>query len=1253
VKLGTDAFRNLPFAGALVLMVTLAALGAVYWNNVQEQERYLSSRNFRLLSVLANQTQNLLQTRARILMDRVRADSGNGGADRASHRVAFSGDGPWLRVAWHSDQGAGERPVIERRLEAKDVLDEIFGPKLRQGAFDTLALATRDGQVVFAMGRRSTELHVTTLAALTSQTSGTAANMPLVTDTIAEHRVAIAGVAYRMFVQPCCRGDARTTADATTGLVVVGLADADAMRSDALAISPVLVLGGIVLVLAAIVSWAFLKVALVHAQERVTPLDALQLGASSVFGLGLATVLLFTIGAYARLTADVDDQLRTLADRLHDGIAMEMSAAYEQARAMERRLLGSACAAEVMARDRVPRPPSEDPGCVRRLADEYGALDRPYPEFTALALIDRAGLQRVKVSRARGASRRIPVGDRGYFREALAQAVWKVRQCPGGCVLESHWSWTTGKPQVVLSIATDHAALPVAALSIPMRSVIRPVLPSGFEFAVVDASGLVQFHSDTQRNVHENLFLETDQNPRLRSLIAAHGAGIANTSYWGRPYRAYVRPADMPGWSIVTLFDKQPKRGLVLEWAAVSLMLLSAFVILWIVVMLGILRRGAAWVWPDPLRRTRYRLLGFVFFGLIAAFAVVAALRGPTATLYAGAALPCLGWALAIAVLAARPPGVQRVEGWWELHRDYRLMGALFLVLSAIVPAAAAVVFSHDLHIESFVKHRHLSLIRAVEARDAWRLDDARHPLRGIGVYDGVFYGTTISRHRRTEAGVQVRGVEHQHDVVHSLVEEYLPYYTSSSIEMRELLHDAAEDGSWTSERGADGRLRVRAASRDPAVEYRVTSAVPSLTSFPAFTGDGQLVVVSLIALLLLPALAGCASWIVNYLLRHVFLSDVVEPMWATGRLVGSVGQHLAWLCDCPDTVAKQLKGATLLRLTPVIHSADPVTAWRQARVTIAEAGPGRAIVIADLDDSLDDSEAMSRRLALVEELVGDPRHTVVLLSRHPLGALADSARDLASGTSTERWERLMDRFIPIDRREQPETVRGGFAVTLEPPLASGWRRLLRRVLPGSWLRQRALGWRHALLLEEGRPHRALRRICADLFESESFQSGSLTREQILDEIEERAWPFYQGEWQSCTPEERVVLEHVARHGLANVASRRIVRQLLVKGLLRKDPELRPMNQTFRRFVLAPERRHEVAALEDQCAPSLWDRLRIPLGVGALAGVVFLVTTQREMFDATVTVAAGVTTAVPTLLRLTTVLTQLGARNATVPRANV
>ena len=193
-----------------------------------------------------------------------------------------------------------------------------------------------------------------------------------------------------------------------------------------------------------------------------------------------------------------------------------------------------------------------------------------------------------------------------------------------------------------------------------MRSVIDPVLPPGFEFAIVDQDGEVQFHSDTQRNVHENLLLETDRNARLQSLILAHGEGSLNTSYWGRPYRAHVRPTVIPGWSIVALHDKQQTRPLVLEWTAAALSMQALYT-------LGLDRGDAhghvarpSWLWPDPLRRPWYGSIAMVCVTALLFWAVVAARYDVTTSALVGVTVPVVVWVVTYLLLATRPPGHAR-----------------------------------------------------------------------------------------------------------------------------------------------------------------------------------------------------------------------------------------------------------------------------------------------------------------------------------------------------------------------------------------------------------------------------------------------------------------------------------------------------------------------------------------------------------------------------------------------------------------
>jgi len=1308
MNLSPDALKRWPVVGGVLTLLLLAALAVAYWENYQDRHRYLQSRNFRLLSVLASQAGNLLDTRARIvrdalaiepkgeqkdepkaaaawvtkavkdLNDPVLANAGIEGPDvptdtlrkaLAEYSASIAGEGATLRLRLQppGSSQVPTQPTVTVRMSTRAALGDIFRKNLAQGAFDTLALTTPDGYVVYADGRRADELSAMSLGTLLPAPADPKAPRDFrpLAQTIALQPVQIAGVDYRMFVQHCCRVEHQNIAGVPLAidLALVGFTQTDALSAASLAISPVLVLGGIAFVLAALVGWSFLKMALVGPQQRVTKLDVLMLAASSVFGLALGTVLLLTIAAYARLSTDVDHQLRQLATRLNQSLTSEIEDAYSQTTAMAEHLR------VVCANASDSETEKECSAAITELERDVPDQGNPYPGYVSFTLADDEGYQRVKVGGSARTARRIVVADRAYFRQVNDGNAWPLTQCPLGCVLESHWSWITGNPQVALSMPTRIPGLPVAVLAFPMRPLLQPALPAGFEFAVIDAAGQVQFHSDKQRNVHENLLVETDQNARLQSIINAHRAGTLNTSYWGRPYRAYVTPAVVPGWSVITLHDKQHTRSLVLEWTSVSLLLQGAFMALWMIGVAVALKMGTSWLWPDPLRGPWYLVLSVLYAGGLALWALVAFRYGLVTAAIVGIPLPVILWLVTYAVLYRRLPEGKLPEGerpktWSQLCRDYRHAGALLLMTTAVVPAASFFALSYDLHVEGYLKNRQIALARAVDMAAPCKAGWTGEQLfEKRARYDQVFYGSSVTcvegegqpgaAVAEQSGGTSTPAGEADSEPwgIHSLLEDYLPYYTSASVETRELLHGHANDYTWVSTRDDDGEMVVRVAALAPGYRMVVQSPVPPPFGLRSQSEGSRIVWTTLLSLaLLVVGIVFCVRWILSYLLRHVLLADIVEPARPQRPVEPSVGQHMLVVCDDPAAYAEVLKkdtGVTVFQLTPILNDDNPGAAWREARVALGSAGTMIPLAIPDLSDRMDNLPLIFKKLSLVDQLMGDLEQTVVLLSKYPAHVLSTAARDAARGKAdAERWPKLIGRLTEIDIRTSPQSARessGTKAVSWRERLAQLW---------AAWTTPQAQRWQTDLTSAEAGRSKKLRRICDELEKTSAFQSGELTCEQILEELAERAAPYYQRLWQACDTDERVVLEHVARHGLASAASRRVVRRLLGKGLLRKDPDLRLMNQSFKRFVLTTECRREVAALEQMAEPSVWDRLRLPLGLTSLATLLFLVITQREAFDATVAMAAGVTTAVPTLVRLTNFLTEMGARGNTHPTAN-
>ena len=221
----------------------------------------------------------------------------------------------------------------------------------------------------------------------------------------------------------------------------------------------------------------------------------------------------------------------------------------------------------------------------------------------------------------------------------------------------------------------------------------------------------------------------------------------------------------------------------------------------------------------------------------------------------------------------------------------------------------------------------------------------------------------------------------------------------------------------------------------------------------------------------------------------------------------------------------------------------------------------------------------MENKLSLLEELAADQSRTVIVVSGVSVRTLTDSMRHSArviaatrdkrtndrrpaapdpTDSPVDRWRRLIKSFVVVERWEEPETSvavpkvneagTAGVALASLPALTRG----------AAWSRRFAVLGRDpalALLDAEGdkRAHPYVRRVCEDLRASKAVQDGRLTRQQVFDEIVERTKQFYRARWDSCSEDEKVVLGHIAQHGLANASVRAIVRRLLGRGLLCKD----------------------------------------------------------------------------------------------------
>lgn len=1312
----TSRWKQLPIAASLLGLAVVSIIAGIYLLSYRQRESYLAGRNFRLLAVLAKQTEGAIDAHAH-----TRA-AALGHATPAIRQLDLADGDARLTLVFAA---ARKRTAESRNVDA--ILRPVFEKKIGQGAFDTVALAEPGGRLVFAVGRREWEMRSMTLSALlpgqrgtdrasSSEPAATGKAAPLTSATtrppaalsengpaferIEVRDAVVAGVAYKMFVQPCCEL-VTEAGSGRNGAVVVGLVPSGALRDEAMAVSPTLVVIAILLIVLVGLAWPFMNVALLGQRKRITRWDAFQLGFSGTVGLAVATILAITSVQCVRLEGDLERQLERLAAEIDTNLAAEIEESARTLDALERWLL--TC----------PRSAGPVGHAIEGSCREEGAAAVDVAQFTNYdfaALINSEGRQKRKATPESRPPALVNVDDRSYFRTALSQAKDPATRevlngktsisCLGWpCVLDSVVAYVTGKPSAVLARPSRDASLPVAALTVPMRSVIDPVLPPGFEFAVIDKTGRVIFHSDVQRNGFEDLFLESDRNPQLRGLVANGVDGPLTTVYWGRPYIAYVKHAQAYGWSVVTLFNRRDLRALMLEWTMVSVLLLAAYSLLWAAALGAAVAKGAPWLWPDRFRRGRYALLTAIYVMLLIGFArwATSAWFERSAMAVAGFLVPAVACASGV-VLLLRQPLARVGAARLDYRIGYCVPATLLLIIIGIVPGVAFVARSYDVHIEAFVKHRQLGIVQGLlepqsidgnverpsdtSGKTRTKVAPARHSYsQFLETSVCVDPDTGESRPAATVAAAApgAESLKACPPALHpsfrnappghgegrdpfGLLEAYLPYFSEMSVKIRELVHEQADDRSWTSGRG-NGRTILHV-HHPGATAPRVVTASTTLPRLIGGERTGGLLVT--IAILL----AAMAYGIAYFIARYVFLGRVSAPRWAVGRLAIPEGEPVILVCD-PKEMAPRVHGAVPLLLEPLAAAADPRAALAQELTRLGrDRYDGRPILVPDFDSRESGVTTMAVKSKLLAALGGARAGAVLALSSRTLperlaAAEAAEPRSRDARTLARAGAELQKAgAIELDWRDHPGAARGPLVVSSDPGLRHWWRRLfaLWRLLSGSRSpappRTRA---RHSiqeqLMHVEERAHPELGPSCARVRRLDAFRENRMSHVEILDEIQEGAEDTYARLWKRCSDDEKLELRHIAQFGLASPGNGRAVLQLIKRRLVIKDPNLRLMNHTFRRFVLSSlNERHlpqlDVARIEGNLAPSGLDRFRGLTTLLVIGVTAFLFITQRETYNATIGAVLALTTQLPNILKVASVLAQKdlagpgGSRNA-------
>jgi len=153
--------------------------------------------------------------------------------------------------------------------------------------------------------------------------------------------------------------------------------------------------------------------------------------------------------------------------------------------------------------------------------------------------------------------------DRDYFKDVKYKRTYTHPYSRKDFTMQAVLSKSDGEFIFNIAIPSDirisksRKSIAVAITS-KMYSLYNTVVPSGFEYCLIDQKGNIIFHSDTARNLQENLLEESNDNHLLQNAISHKDSTYINhINLYDEPVKMIVKPLDDMPYYLVTYYKKR------------------------------------------------------------------------------------------------------------------------------------------------------------------------------------------------------------------------------------------------------------------------------------------------------------------------------------------------------------------------------------------------------------------------------------------------------------------------------------------------------------------------------------------------------------------------------------------------------------------------------------------------------------------------------------------------------------------------
>ena len=1150
---------------------------------------------------------------------------------------------------------------------------------LYQDGFDAVLIAGLDDQMTILFQESSAKLRLLSLSNLTTNTGGKV-DLKLLGQSTNISDVRLGPTDYKLFVQPVQLPLLKAGANSESiRWLGCGLVENGHFQQQRLAVSyNVLIAFGFITVLIA-VSWWFLKLVFIGPKDRFRTLDAYMLGFSAFMIAALLTLAaVFTYSYYSTLRAG-ERNLEKFAGSIKSNFYSELDDALRQIDDLNSKLDRETLEAAKNVTSR-----NLDKRAFRSSIMRDGVItpDSPYPYLNTAFWLNEQGWQQIKWTVRSGVTNRVNLARREYYLR-LRQGRFYTHK-DHQFWIEQVTSTTTGAHTVAISklmVPTDTNSW-ISAIDTRMLSLMQPVIPEGFGFAVIDDTGKVLFHSAARLHLGENFFEECDNNQVLRAAVLGRWRRGLTTSYFGKGNSLYVEPlGDLP-WTIVVFNEKDSLRTTFSEILSLCLVLFLSYVVLLCLLLAAIYlinrftKDRSTWLWPDKNKRDLYVHSIVVNSALFLLSCLAVYVLPGLWRVFLPAAIGLVAVALSVwRFKRVKSFRKQLLPRWFDHRTAYVVNVTLLFCLASVLPAYACFKLAYVEEMKLFIKQGQLNLAydmidREERIRNQFRstyrytrkhtaneadneqianrirlLTDNRLKEKR-DVYDSFFFNT-----RQYQQPAPATYVDTRPSRLLRFFKEFVPLFDHSSIKRHALTTKAVDESwSWDGSQGTSLVLHAREPQRNgrQPLERRIESTMPRLSG-------------ALWWWVLLPVAFVVISLLVLYMIRQLFPFALEE--WTSDELkdfCSESGSPNLLVVLSPHFIGKrqlleqmELNGAHRINL----QKGSRLKTWlRRADVRNPK---GRPVVLENFDFGIDDVQHSRRKLFLLRALRKRKRMTVALSTvepealwstngknGHPNGEVkTDTNGSNGNGCALtvpgpmlfDHWSDAVSRFLKVSPRDLGDAA--AFRTELNE--------IKQRHLAGADLdkatRER-INSAFELIERECSPRAYLQNVGLSI--ANQSRIGKVSNANLRKQIVTNARPYYTAVWHACSGEEKLTLTRLAQYGLLSPKDPD-TEELWMKGLILRDPSVRLMNESFRIFILSMRNDNAVAKCEkDAKSSSNWEVLKVPLTIGLLSVAAFLLLTQHELYNSAVPFITGLAAGLPSFLKLVSLFQGSGSKGA-------